>query len=143
MFARSFLTSVKVASILDPAVNREHEEFESLWQEYRKGNDLTKIPVKEGAKLALFELAPLSRKQLLKVMSMSIPLEQCTEAVAFSLRSVSGFEVNGEPLEISHSNVDGEKRVKPDCLDKLFDPLLFGELGARVLELNRLDPTKG
>lgn len=144
-FDRSFIRTVRFVSTLDPAIDREHPDIESILAEYRKTGDVSKLPLREGSTPSVFEIAPLSRKQLTRVLG--IPgekyIEQCSEAVACGLRAVTNFVVDGEPVTIETSTVSDEKRVKPAVLDRLFDPLLFAELGTRILELNRLNPTSG
>lgn len=144
-FERSFIRTVRFVSTLDPAIDRDHPDLASLVEEYRKTGDVAKLPLREGATPTVFEIAPMSRKQLTRVLGIPSDkyIEQCSEAVAYGLRSVSNFIVDGEQVVIEHATVSDEKRVKPAVLDRIFDPLLFAELGARILELNRLNPTSG
>lgn len=141
MLSRSFISSIKHISLLDPAINREHEDYKP--ELYRDTGDQKHIPLHDGATPSVFELSPLTRKQLQAVMDVANSLEQVSEAVAYGLKSVTNFSYDGEPIKVEHVTVNGNRRVKSDVLDKLFDPTLFAELGSRILGLNRLDPTKG
>lgn len=141
MLQRSFIQSTKYISSLDPAIDRDHPDFN--WEDYRRTGEAKHLPLREGAQATVFELAPLTRKQMARVLGFERVLDQCTEAVACGLRQVSNFIVDGQPLIVEHQGNDGERRVKSSVLDKLFDPVLFGELGTRIMEINRLVPTSG
>ena len=90
-------------------------------------------------------LGKLGRREFLRVYGgmASAPMEQMVEAVAYGLRSVTGFEVDGSEVSVERVSSDGCKRADAKTLDALFDPILFGELGSRILEVSQLDPTRG
>lgn len=118
--------------------------FAAAWKAFLENGDETALPLLDGGTPAVFDLVPLTRRQFLRVYSGGgSPLEQMTEAVAYGLRAVRGFEVNSRPADVRSVDSDAGKRLDAATLDALFDPMLFAELGARVLEISRLDPTRG
>jgi hypothetical protein len=126
----------------DPSLDKENSAFD--WPEFLRTGDLKYCPAVEGGKLTVFEIRPLSRKQFSKVFNMPHgSLEQCNEAVAFGLRAVRDFQVDQQPVEIKHTKVDGEERCTESSLNAIFEPLLFVELGLRIMELSRLHPQNG
>lgn len=124
----------------DPAIDRDSPAFD--WVEFLRTGDLAHVPTVEGGKLTVFKIRPLSRKQFTRVFNLN-GLEQLVEAVAYGLREVKDFILDGQAVELKHIKVDGEERVSNDSLDRVFEPLLFTELGTRIVELSRLDPRKG
>jgi hypothetical protein len=130
----------------DPALD-ERDGIQAAWAEHVKSGTLDPIRpfFKEGMVPTVFKLAPLSRKQWLHVGQLPGMLSNY-EAVAFSLRSVEGLELNGGPLQISASDiveVNGMKRLKSEVVDAIYDPFLFNLMAERVIEISRLDPTRG
>lgn len=108
------------------------------FHETGKLEDLTLIP---GARPTVFELAPLTRKQLIACGAAPNPAMSDVEAVAWSLRSVRDFTVQGRALLVEHTDIPGiGKRVNEDVLDHLYDIGLFTELATRVERISRLDP---
>mgnify|MGYP001600189261 CR=1 FL=1 len=141
MIRRSFIAEVRHVWSSDEALDKDHPSFD--WQAFVKTGDLAHVPAKENAQLAVFHLRPLSRQRFLRVWgSGAEPLQMRHDAVAFGLRRVTGFEVDGRAVELEFQSVDGEERVTPRVLDQLFDPMLFLELGERILELSRISPLR-
>lgn len=129
----------------DPALDKSDPDvFAAKWKAFLADGKVECLPVVEGGAPAVFEIAPLTRRQFLRIYNGGGgALEQMSEAVAYGLRSVKGFEVDGRAPDVEKVDSDVGKRLSAKCLDALFDPLLFAELGARVLEISRLDPTRG
>lgn len=131
----------------DPALVKG-EGFEEAWKKHvasGKAEDLRSF-VKEGSQLTIFRIAPLSRKQWLHVGSLQGMLSDY-EAVAGSLRDIQGLELNGSPVQLVPASdiveVQGMKRLKAEFLDQIYDPFLFRAIATRVIEISRLDPTRG
>lgn len=145
MLIRSTLKSVRHVWSQDPALDRSslsEETFEKAWKQFLKTGDPSNLPVREGTKLAIFEFEPLSRKDYIRALNLA-GLEQWNEAVACGLRSVQNFEIDGVPVQLERTEQGGSKRLSGDSLDKIFDPMLFMELGLRILDASRLHPTHG
>ncbi len=148
MIQRSLIGNVKHVWSDDPGLNKEHPEFDETWKKFREsvaGDVSVLAPVtKEGAKLTVFELRPLSRQRFNAIMGRAfrgmedLTLEDLGLAVAFSLRSVQDYEIDGSPVRVEHHRVNGEDCVKKEVLDKIYDHTLFVELGLRVLTLSRI-----
>lgn len=131
----------------DPALNFQAEGFQTAWAEHVKTGKLDPIRsfFHEGTVPSVFKLAPLSRRQWLHVAQMPGIMSDY-ESVAFSLRSVEGLEINGGPLQITTADVvevNGMKRLKSEVIDLIYDPFLFRLIAERVIEISRLDPTRG
>lgn len=142
MIIRSFVHPSKHVWSEDPSLDKQSANYD--WAEFLRTGDLKYAPAVEGGKLTVFSVKPLSRKQFTRVFSLPHgSLEQCSEAVAFGLKGIENYQVDGSPVEIKFSKVDGEERVHDEVLNRIFEPLLFIELGLRVMELSRLDPQKG
>jgi hypothetical protein len=147
MQPRSLAASLKYVSLNDPGLDAEHPDAEALVQKYLETYDASVLPVKEGAKLAVFELEAIGRAKSIAVTSKFAELEKANEAVALSLLSVADFWRG--PVKVEHTTVNGMRRVKPEVLDALFGDVptegiaLFNELGAVVVMGLRPRPTKG
>lgn len=121
----------------DPAIDRDHPSFS--WDAFLKDGDLKHLPKVEGQEYTLFEIGPLTRRQMMRVMSLS-GMEQVNEAVAFGLKDVKNYVADGQSVSLEHQNQGDEKRLNQRSLDRIFDPLLFTELGMRIIMLSQLDP---
>lgn len=143
MIVRSTIKARNHVWSQDPGLDRSDEDsFDEKWKQFLKDGDVRGLPTKDGAKLTVFELEPLDRKSFMRTLALS-GLEQFNEAVACGLRSVSNFEIDGVPLALERREENGSKRLAQSTLDKIFDPMLFMELGLRLIDLSRLDPTRG
>jgi hypothetical protein len=142
---RSFTAPIKYVALHDPALDNEHPQATDLAVKYLETFDASVLPLKDGAKLAVFELAHLTRAQATRAMGMPTELEKFTEALAYSLVSVTDFWRG--PVRVEHATVAGQRRVKGEILDTLFgdNPIegaaLFEELGIQILTGLRLRPT--
>lgn len=154
MFERSFTKSIKYVSIFDPAVDWDRdappeekpdqrtERVIAAITAYREKPDTGTLPVRPGEQPCTFELAPLSMLARARVEQFpdERAVEQSIEAVACSLRSVTGCSYDGEPVVIEVK--DG--RVKAAILERLFQAVgsdVFAELRHRILTDARLGPT--
>ena len=146
MQPRSLTAPIRYVSLNDPGLDVDHPEAEALATKYLETYDASTLPVKEGAKLAVFELAPLGRAEAKRVFAQTSDLEQADEALALSLVSVSDFWRG--PIKVEHQTVSGLRRVKPDVLNALFGDnpaegrALFVELGLVALTGLKPRPTK-
>lgn len=144
---RSYTKTLRYVSVLDPAVDSDGDENGERIREYLDSAtpDIAKLPLREGATPAVFELAPPSMKQRARIRQMGDDkiFDKSIEAVACCLVSVSGVTCNGEPVRVVRHKVSGEERVKAEVLEQLFDEQLFVELASRVLSMDRLNPTTG
>lgn len=140
MIRKSLLGIVKHVWRDDPALDKsDPDKFEAAWTAFLADGDAAKLPVKEGQKVAEFDLAPLSRRQFLRVyQGGGSPLEQMAEAVAYGLRALRGFEVDGHAPDLERVESDVGKRLSVKSLDAIFDPVLFAELGSRIVEISRI-----
>lgn len=153
-FERSFTKSIKYVSIFDSALDwdrdappdetpdKRQERLAAAFTAYREKPDKDTLPVRAGEEPAVFELAPLSMAARARVEQFPDErwIEQALEAVACSLRSVSGCKYDNEPLVIEHK--DG--RVKAPILERLNYLVgndVFRELCTRIMYDSRLGPT--
>lgn len=120
----------------DPA--RDKDAPGDNWEEFVKTGDVSHVKVKEGARLCLFKLSPLTRVQMLRVLAMESSY-QINEAVAFGLKGVDGYVVDSIPVELEFRGQGDEKRVNERSLNAIWDAELFAELGARILHISRLE----
>lgn len=125
----------------DPALAKP-ENFQSIWTKYNEDGDFLKLPLKEGAKLTVFTLGRLTRRQFLRLISQT-GLQADNDTVAYGLKEVENYEVDGLKVKIEQVDVDGMKRVSSEVLDQLYDPFLFRAMAEKILEISRLDPTRG
>jgi hypothetical protein len=143
---RSFVGRVEYASLFDPALDAEHESFD--WDQYMKSFDRKHAPTKDGGELATFTLAPLSRQQYMHVRRQEDGMTRCFEALAYGLKALKGFTIDGKPLTIGPAdfrkcpNGRGERLVER-VLDSLMNEQLVVELAAVILSITNLRPTSG
>lgn len=143
MISKRLVSRIKHVWSKDPALDRsDPAHFDKAWAEFLKKGDLEILPLKGGEHPTIFEIAPLTRRQFERIGSMS-GLEADTEAVACSLRSVSGFEVDGSNAVLEHEGPQSNRRLTAASLDAIYDVYLFAELGRRILEISSLDPLAG
>jgi hypothetical protein len=150
MITRSFTGPLPFVWSEDPAldpvclVEREtqpgKDKEPSDYAAFLKTNDVTALSVRDGLKLTVFEIKPLTKKQKLQVYAKASTLEQMDEAIAWGLRAVRGNEAFGFPFEVKH---DKQDRVEADVLENLNDEILWLEMGARIMEISRLFPRSG
>lgn len=137
MITKSLIAKTKHVWSRDPALDTDHKDYD--WAEFIKTGDMKYVPAKEGMTVAEFEIGPLTRMQFLRVWSLS-DLVQANEAVAYGLKGLTGYKVEGVDVELEFQNADDGKRLNKATLDRIFEPLLFMELGMRIIELSRLSP---
>lgn len=142
MIIRSTTKPFKHVWSLDPALDRENEKFEEHWRKFLKSGDVASLPLRDGQRPTVFTLIPLNRGLFLRLEKLD-GLTSHHEIVAYALKAVDGFEVDGIPVKLDEKDAGGFKRLTDECLDKLYDPNLFAALSVRVLEVSRLDPTSG
>jgi len=117
----------------DPAIDKDHPDFD--WDRFKETGEMKYLPIKEGQTPTVFQIRRLTRRQFLKVIK-SDDAEQFSEAVAYGLRGIKDW---GAPVDLKFQG-DGQERLHPDTLDRIFAVELFVELGARIMELSRLAP---
>lgn len=143
MLIRSLSGITKWVYALDPALHADDREtLDRAIAAYLDGDLAALVPVtREGERPSVFDVAPLSRKQFMRVLAMD-GIEQVVETVAFGCRGVSDFMVDGATFVLQATNNGDGKRLTPATLDALFDVGLFAALSNRILEISRLSPTK-
>ena len=125
----------------DPALDRDAESFADAWAEFLKTGDKSKLPIRDGHTPTLWHIQRLKRKRFLWVLDQP-DSHRASEAIAFGLKQVDGFTVDGVPFALGFKKFsDSEDRLSEDTLEILFDPTFFGELGVRILGLSKLPPT--
>lgn len=143
MILHSLIKSRQHVWSLDPGLDRSDlEAFGAAWKAFHDTGDVATLPIKDGATLAVFILAPLTRRQFTRVFGLA-GLEQVTDAVAYGLQSVSGFQIDGAPVQLERTDTETGRRLTSKSLDAIFDPVLFAELAGRIVEISRIDPTRG
>jgi hypothetical protein len=146
MISRSLLATFRHVWDQDPALDRESPNFS--FEAFVRTGDLSHVPAKEGQKLTIFELAPLSRRQFQEVIQLRTqerPIDAAMLAVAYGLRGVVNFyDASGQELQVHFlTDGDGTKRVSPATLDQLYDVALLGQLGTRIINESTLRPRNG
>jgi len=123
----------------DPALDAGNPSFD--WQRFLETGDRKHVPIKEGFTPTVFLLQRLTRKQLTRVLEASTA-EHAAEAVSFALKGIKDW---GAPLDFKFAEARGDlgQRVHPETIEKIFAIDLFAELGQRILELSKLDPSVG
>lgn len=148
-FERSLTKPLNYVSLFDAAIDHDTKGDgivppDERIAAYVKTLDKAKLMFKPGAVASIFELAPLSMAQQIRIRDMSDeqPNAKAREAVACSLKSVTDFLHDGVPVRVEFAE-GGERRVKPECMEKLYEANLFLELANRILEMGRIRPTNG
>lgn len=145
--SRSLTGTVPHVFSSDPALDAEAKDAQGNalldLDAFKKTGDLKHVPAKDGEKLTVFYLKPLSMKRLQKITSMKLldgnfTTEQLGEAVAYGLKRVENLEVNGKSVELKMEGGGSEERVSQKSLEAIFKQTLFIELGSRVLEISDL-----
>lgn len=140
--SRSLTGTVQYVYSSDPAIDKDSPEFS--WEKYRETGDVKHLPTKgESERLTVFSLKPISMKRMQRITSMrnesgGFSTEQFGEAVAYGLKKVDNFEVDGKPFSLEFEGASDEQRVKNKSLEKIFKQILFIELGNRVMEISDL-----
>jgi hypothetical protein len=140
MIVRSFVSATPFVWSEDPALDTKSPAYDHA--KFNDTGDLAHVPAVEGGKVTVFEIKPVSRAQQKRCYAMS-GYAQFDEAIACGLRGVRGGLAFGFPFEVKTVKVNGEDRVDPEVLDNLNDPILWAEMGSRILEISRLFPQKG
>ncbi len=129
----------------DPALDKEHEGFAEAWAAYEESLDPAVLPVVTGETLAKFVCQPLSMGGYGRMMSEPSEFNRCIEAVRYSLKSMSGYSIDGIEIKIEEGDKqkDGlDHRLKDSFLNKIWDPMLFVALGLAIIKSSVLDPTR-
>lgn len=140
MITRSLTSSVKHVWSKDGALDRASPAFDLA--AYHRDGDMAHLPCLPGCAPTVFTLARLPRRTFVYCADLDGFRRVC-EAVAYGVREVAGFVVDGQELSLAHQKSDLGQRLTEASMDALFDPDLFGELAGRVLELSQIDPTRG
>lgn len=135
----------------DPALNTDDAGLEKAYQEHlEKGTpeSCDALPTKQGMRVARFELMRLGRKAWKRALAVRERDGEGAfhdELVALSLRSaVNLTDEQGQPIALYTTTPPGQpERLRDDCLDAIYDPVLFRSLGTRIEVIRALDPTRG
>lgn len=128
----------------DPAIDTKSEAFS--WDKFKETGDLAHLPVREGEKLTVFQVRPLSRKVLQYVMGLP-KNEQGVAAVRFGLVSVAGLyddERREDVVLTVEPSPDLGDRLTTESLDRICAFLdLTVDLSQHLLTLSTVstDPT--
>lgn len=138
---RSLVGAVRHVYSRDPALDKDHKDYSPAL--FRDTGDLKHMPPKEGQRVAVFELKPLPRRRLNRITSAKpadgdFTAEQYNEAVAYGLKAVRDFEVDGAPVELHFDGDGADQRLREKSLDAIYKLTLFIELGSRILEISDL-----
>ena len=142
MIRHSLIRSSKFVWDQDPGLDKPALEFQEAWKRCLETSDVSLlVPVtREGQKLTVFDLEPLTRKEFMRVFALE-GLERICEAVAYGVKGVANFEIDGSDVRLERDR--DSKRLTAKSLDLIYDPILFATLGSRVMEISQIDPTKG
>lgn len=124
----------------DGAIDKDHPDYDH--KAFAADFDEKHMPILDGQTPARFTIAPLTKDQFVWAMGQSSGLPMMIEAVAYGLRSVVGYEVDGKPVEIQTKRADHGQRMTKATLDAIFEPELFADLGIAILGLSKLDPLR-
>ena len=129
---------------VDSALDRSDKAlFDSKYAEFLKTGDMSQLPIRAGCVPAVFTIRSLTRRVMMRLGRYSSPLEFNSEVVAYTLVGVTGYEVNGRPVELgARVSTDIAERLGEAALDQIYDPFLFAELADRAVEISRVDPTR-
>ncbi len=127
----------------DPAFDRSDKAlWDERWKSFLDGAPVASLPTKDGQVPATFKLAPLTRKQFLRIADMGGDLRSDSEVVAHSLQAVIGFEIGGQPVDLKWTEADAGKRLTDASLDAIYDLGLFRHLSSRALEISRIPTSR-
>ena len=141
MIERKLTDTTQYVWTMDPALDHDAKDILERFESYYRSGDASKLPVRDGSRLCVFTLARLTRPQHLRIMraDKDRELEMCSEAVAYALRAVDGFQVDGAPLALKRQSSDVGERLTAETLDALWDPELFREMGETIIRRSRID----
>lgn len=126
----------------DPALDRDHDQFDELYDKHLQDGDTTHLPLIEGRVPTIWTLKRLTVPALEHVLGQSGQMKQMVEAVAFGLVTLRNFGGRGD-TELRTRKTDVGKRLHPETLDKIFNIEAFPAVGLAVIGLSTLDPTIG
>ncbi len=130
----------------DSALDKsDPQKLETALKKFEDSGDLEDLApvILPHDKPTVFELYTLKRPIMIQLDSMASGGAADNTAVAFGLRGVQNFTVDGKPYDLELVDAPaaiGGKCVSERSLDQLYDPGLFAELGARLVRASRLDP---
>jgi hypothetical protein len=146
MISRSLLADFRHVWSEDPALDKSNENYSH--EEFVRTGDFKHVPAKEGERLTIFILAPLTRVQFQRVQSVRAQgdvVNAAVMAVSYGLRGVQNFhDANGAEIEVKlQVDGEGERRVTSATLDAIYDIGLLAQLGARIISESTLRPKNG
>lgn len=121
----------------DPALDDQLPGHD--WGKFLLTSELSHLGIREGERPTVFQLQPLTRAQMIRVMNLE-GMDRINAAVAYGLRAVDGFSCDGQPVELEMRGKGDDERVSERSLDRIFDPLLFAELGTRIIDISQIHP---
>jgi len=141
MIGKRSIDRVKYIFSGDPAIDRDSPALD--WKKYTLTGDPKHAPVKEGCTATVFDLKRLSLVQFNHIMSLE-GARQTREAIAYGVAGISNW---GGTFTVGTKQSDLGLRLDDRTLEDMFaipeGIELFGELGLRIITLNKLDPTSG
>ena len=117
--------------------------LKDAYADFKKTGDLSKLPVKASAKLAVFRVKPLRPKvyaQVNDLFNAKKPTEACHLAFRAGLQGSDGYVVKNEPAVWKTHLVSGVDLLTDECFDANFHSAVYTSVGAFVWEISNLDP---
>jgi hypothetical protein len=139
MIQRSLCGKVTYIWEQDPGLNKDAPGYD--YKAYLGDWDRAHVPIRDGCEATTFEIAPLTRRQFLRVMQMQ-GLEQAQEAVAFGLKAMGRYVCDGQSVNLSWTSTEIGQRLCNECLDAIFEPDLMLDMGMAILLLSKLRPLR-
>jgi hypothetical protein len=80
----------------DEALDKSHEKWEKLWEEYGRTHDVSILPLKPGRQPTIFVVHPLTPKQFRHVENHSRPGDVILEPIAYAVHEIKNLRVEDE-----------------------------------------------
>jgi hypothetical protein len=129
----------------DPALDKDALDAD-VYAAFLDDGDASKLPVRPGCELMVFECKPLSAKARHRVLDVwqTKPASAYLEAVQLSIVGWTGFAgVSGTMPAPKMQQIGNAQMLHDDAVEEINDPLLINELGMRILNWSALRPTSG
>lgn len=131
----------------DPALDRDHREFEKAWKTFLEDGDPKVLPCREGRRPTVYHCTTLQREHILSLGNITNPdalLVRHDAMVSFALAEVEAMvDEDGRPYVLTDKSFEewlGGKRLKPEAMRELFNTVLILELGSRIWEKSHASP---
>lgn len=124
----------------DPGLDKDRPGFAEAWQDHESTGSVERLPVKDGATLARFTIAPLSMRAV-AFIGQCPEDRRLWETVTHGLRAIAELDVEGlGPVELEVVETPRGPRVTDASLERAVWFSLLGELSRRIWEITRIDP---